>query len=140
MKRIYGKPVKPRHHKDYLLSVPVYRYIRPCQHLIFYREPIPWGEWAWCATCKTPFQRDENTQEIAPAYHTPGKRPKLIGADLSKLIDEACIRNRVADLLWQTGMETITDKQARDFAKTIGCDRATVYRIAEDLGIGIPLE
>lgn len=136
MKRIYGKPVKPRHHKDYLLSVPVYRYIRPCQHLILYREPVPWGEWAWCATCKTPFQHDENTREIAPR----DKRKRLSDARLSIMVDEACVRNRVADLLWQTGMEEVSRELAADIAKAIGCVSRTVYRVAEDLGIGISLE
>lgn len=131
--RLIGRPAVPITHKDFVLEVPCWRYIRPCGHLILYRIRIPWLDYGWCAACREPFQHDSDTREIKPRItrKCQSEEESLIA------LDDAIIRNRVADMLWAFEAESLTRAQAKFLARQTNSSERTVKRVAETMGLNL---
>lgn len=133
MRRLYGRPATPITHKDFVLEVPCWRYIRPCGHVILYRIRIPWLEYGWCAACREPFQHDSDTREIKPR----NTRNALDENKALIMLDEAIVHNRIADLLWALEAESISHRWAIWVARQTNSSQRTVERVAETMGLNL---
>jgi len=141
----HAKRINTRHY-DFLFEVPVFRYVCPRAetHLIFYRIPIRSDEfgapgWGYCRDCGKPFQFSESFDvEGYKEIPTHLGKKHLTEVGIQQAIDQAIIRNRVADLIWSRSQgESITEAQAQAFADEVGCGSSLVYVVAEALGFGL---
>lgn len=123
-----GSHVVPVGHRDYTLDVPAYRYDLPCGHRVFYRTPVEVNEYGYCRQCKDYWQRDHTVEEHAPR----GKKLRLSDRQLAERIDDAILKNRIADILiWRDGWSS----SAEEVAQIVGCNRKTVLMVMSDLGL-----
>lgn len=123
--------------RDYFSEVPRYKYELPCGATVFYRTPVPVGEYGYCQQHKHYFVNDGGSlvHERAPR----NARRRLADMEVASREDEAIIRNRIQAVLQETDSIDVglTETDMKMVADITDSSVRTVYRVAADLGMTI---
>jgi len=148
MKRVFGHFAKPMRQKDYLLNVPAYKYNLPCGHHAFYRVRLDLNGFGYCHDCREYFVNDPMRVPEVPPHNRRGRLsvdPEKCDDKLSRLVDDALIRNRIADNLDAMNIYQLADDGSSNsdvvdtaitetVAKAAGATIETVRQVARDVG------